>query len=104
MPAIAANRPDLHALAAAMRPVLQRYRVRSAAVFGSVARGDAGPDSDLDLLLEYSRGTTLFDLVDLRRDLEQATGRPVQLVSAETLKPRLRERVEREKVGVLLKV
>jgi predicted nucleotidyltransferase len=51
-------------------------------VFGSVARGTAGPDSDIDLLVDFEPGRTLVDHVRLWRDLESLLGRTVDVVSA----------------------
>ena len=51
-------------------------------VFGSVARGSAGPASDVDLLVDFEPGRTLLDHVGLWRDLESLLGRAVDVVSA----------------------
>lgn len=50
-------------------------------VFGSVARGSAGPGSDIDLLVDFEQGRTLLDQVGLWRDLEALLGRSVDVVS-----------------------
>lgn len=88
-------------LAEIVRPILDRHGVTSAAVFGSVARGEAGPDSDVDLLVEYRPGTTLFDLVDLKEELECALGRPVDLAHPKKLKPRVRDAILASRVPLL---
>jgi hypothetical protein len=49
-------------------------------VFGSVARGDARPDSDIDLLMRFPDGTSIFDIVELWLDLKELLGREVDLV------------------------
>ncbi len=54
-------------------------------VFGSVARGDDGPDSDIDLLVEPADDASLFDLAQLEIDLEDLLGRPVDVVSRRAL-------------------
>jgi hypothetical protein len=68
-------------------------------VFGSVARGEARPDSDVDLLVNFRKGTSLYDLSGLRLDLIELLGWPVEVVSDH---PRLRERfrqaIQREAV------
>ena len=68
-------------LAAKLVPVLLRYGVVRAGVFGSVARGEAGPESDLDLLVEYRQEPrmTLRDLVDLYEELSHLAGRRVAI-------------------------
>ncbi len=98
--------PEHHAnatatLSALIVPILLRYNVRTASLFGSMARGEAGPDSDVDLLVEYSRGTTLFDIAELKMELEEALGCKVDLTSPQTLKPRIREQALREQVQLL---
>jgi uncharacterized protein len=71
---------------------------RNLRVFGSVARGESGPDSDLDLLVDMENGRTLLDLVGLWQDLEEALGRRVDVVSEGGLSPHLRDRILREAI------
>lgn len=80
--------------------VLRRHRVRRVVAFGSRARGDARPDSDLDLVVTLPAGASLFDLGRLREDLEEAFGLPVDVVSARALEGRLKRHVQAE--GVVL--
>ena len=61
------------------------YRIR---LFGSVARGDEGPDSDIDFLVDFDESSSLFDLMRMSRELEELLGRPVDVVSAAGLKDR----------------
>ena len=65
----------------------------SVRVFGSVARGEAGPDSDVDLLVKMEADRSLLDHVALWQELEALLGRKVDLVSEKALHRRLRERV-----------
>jgi predicted nucleotidyltransferase len=58
-----------------------RHKRRSVAVFGSVARGEDGPRSDIDFLVEFEPGSSLFDLMGLQDDLSELLGRPVDVVS-----------------------
>lgn len=62
-------------------------------IFGSVARGDAGPESDIDLLVEFEPGTTLLDHVALIQDLEDLLGRKIDVVSEPALHWYIRDRV-----------
>lgn len=57
-------------------------------MFGSIARGEDGPDSDIDLLVDFEPDSSLFDLLHLARQLEDLLGRPVDVVSAGGLKDR----------------
>jgi predicted nucleotidyltransferase len=66
------------------------------AMFGSLARGDAGPDSDVDLLVRFGKPIGLLALVRLERELSEALGRDVDLLTEGAVSPYLRERIERE--------
>lgn len=70
-------------------------------VFGSYARGDAGPASDLDVLVELEPGCSLLDLVRLERMLSEALGLVVNVVTPNSLYPEVLERVMAERVRVL---
>ncbi len=72
------------------RKELDGYGVKSIAVFGSVARGEAGPDSDIDILVEFGKPTGLFEFVRLKRHLESLLGRRVDLATREALHHRMR--------------
>ncbi len=61
--------------------ILHQYGVTEASIFGSYSRGDITPGSDVDLLVTYAPGTSLFDAMSLQDTLEQELGRPVDLVS-----------------------
>lgn len=76
----------------------RRHGARSVRVFGSVARGEARPDSDVDLLVEMEEGRSLVDLGALVLDLEALLGRRVDLVEPDGLHWFVRERVLREAV------
>ncbi len=76
------------------------HGVRNLRVFGSVARGEDRPDSDLDLLVDLPPGLGLLGLGHLREDLEAIMGSPVDLVPASDLKPGLRVRVEAELIAL----
>ena len=71
-----------------IKAVVARHRGRAIAVFGSVARGEERPDSDLDFLVEFESGSSLFDLVRLQADLRALLSRPVDVVSLGGLLPR----------------
>ena len=67
-------------------------------IFGSAARGEALPASDLDLLVSFEAGRTLLDLIGLKHDLEELIDRPVDVVTDRALSPYLRDRVLAEAV------
>ncbi|MGH9257654.1 MAG: nucleotidyltransferase family protein [Vicinamibacterales bacterium] len=62
-------------------------------VFGSVARGEDRPDSDLDLLVEMESGRTLLDLIGLGQDLEDLLRRKVDVLTDRSVHPSLRTRI-----------
>lgn len=68
--------------------IARRHRGRSVAVFGSVARGDESATSDIDFLVEFEPGSSLFDRLHLSEELETLLGVPVDVVSAGGLKDR----------------
>ena len=65
-------------------------------VFGSVARGEATKDSDVDLLVKFSKGKSLLTLVRLEREMSTALGRKVDLLTEAAISPYLRDRIKRE--------
>jgi predicted nucleotidyltransferase/DNA-binding XRE family transcriptional regulator len=89
------KRRDLVAAAAA-------HGVTNLRVFGSVARGEDRPDSDVDLLVDLPPDIGLFGLGQVRAELEAILGTKIDLVSASDLKPAVRARAERDLVGLTL--
>ena len=77
-----------------------RYGVRSLALFGSRVRGDAGPESDVDVLVDFDTPPGLIRLGRLEAELEAILGHRVDLALASTLRPEVRTRLRREKVDV----
>ena len=78
----------------------RKHGARRVRVFGSVVRGEAGPESDVDFLVEMEPGRSLLDMGGLLMDLRQALGRNVDVVTERGLKPRIRERVLKEAVAL----
>lgn len=78
--------------------IAERHGAEDVRIFGSVARGEAGPDSDIDFLVRFRAGTTLLDQAALIRELEAALSSRVDVVSESGLKTRIRERVLTEAV------
>lgn len=65
-------------------------------VFGSVARGEADEQSDIDLLVEFSRRVSLLKVVALERQLSNILGRKVDLLTEAAISPYLLERIKRD--------
>jgi predicted nucleotidyltransferase len=83
---------------AAARPELATLGVRSLDLFGSVARGEAGPTSDVDLLVDFDKPIGLFHFFRVQRRLEEILGCKVDLVMRDAVKRQLRDRIFAEAV------
>ena len=70
-----------------------RHGARNVRVFGSVARGDDRPDSDIDLLVDMGKDRSLLDLVALAQELEELLRRPVDVLTPDSLAPSIRQRI-----------
>jgi hypothetical protein len=95
-PDVALSRQD----ADRVREISRRHGVDRVRVFGSAVRGEAGPDSDLDLLIALEPGRGFRDLMDFCDEVEAALGRRVDVVMEDGLSPYIRERVLREAVAL----
>lgn len=78
--------------------IAARHGARNVRVFGSVARGEADEQSDIDLVVEFEPGRSLLDHAALWLELQELLGRKVDVVSESGIKPRIRDRVLREAV------
>jgi predicted nucleotidyltransferase len=95
------RRDQAIALIRSVVPDLRRtYGVRSLSVFGSVARDEASPDSDVDVVVDFDGPTTFDGYFGVKEALEQLLGSRVDLATTAMLKPRLKVEVEREGVRV----
>ena len=81
-----------------VRAAASRHGVLALFVFGSFARGEAGPESDIDILVDFAGPVGLMGFIGLKMELEAILGRPVDLVTREALRPRMLETVLRESV------
>ena len=88
---LSARRQDILQIAA-------KYGARSVRVFGSMARGEAGPSSDVDFLVELEEDRTLLDLGHLWQELESLLGRKVHMVEPEGIHWYIRDRVLNEAI------
>jgi len=83
-------------------PILKRHAVKRASIFGSFARGTAKSKSDVDFLIEYKKkDKSLFDLVDLKSDLEKSLDRKVDVITYNSIYWRIRERILAEQIVIL---
>ena len=84
-----------------MLPILKRYDVCRAALFGSAASGEATEDSDIDLLVSFEGEKSLLDLAGLKIELEELLGRKVDVLTYDSIHPLLKERILAEQEPVL---
>lgn len=82
-------------------PILKRYGVRRAAVFGSFARNQMRKSSDIDILVDIRKNISLLDFVGLKLEIEEALGKKVDIVEYNTIKPAIKEKVIREQLVIL---
>jgi len=95
------NRDELMGIVRAALPDLKaRYQVQHLDLFGSFARGEAGPESDVDFLVTFHKDPTFNDYMGLKEDLEALLSRDVDLVTLSGLKPRIRSAVLAELLRV----
>ena len=92
---------DAAAIIATLRdhqPVLAAMGIRHAGVFGSVARGEAGPESDIDILVEFEPGQPrdIYAYVGIQERVARLFPGRVDVVDRKALRPRLRDKVIRE--------
>jgi uncharacterized protein len=79
-----------------IREIVLRHHVSGVRVFGSALRGDDGPDSDLDLLIEPTEQTTLMDIGAIRYELTSLLGMEVDVLTPNSLPTKFRDQVLRE--------
>jgi predicted nucleotidyltransferase len=79
-----------------IRDVAARHGAYNIRIFGSVVRGEAGPDSDIDFLIDAGPTTSSWFPAGLILDLQEILGRPVEVVTEKALNPYIREQVLRE--------
>lgn len=94
------RRNEVLEILAQHRQILQDFGVKSLAIFGSVARDEARPESDVDILVEFDGRVTFDRYMDVKFYLEDSLGRKVDLVSGRSLNPLIRSRVEQEAIYV----
>ena len=92
---------ELEAIKYKIIPILKRYDVKRAALFGSFVRGEQREDSDIDILVEFKDGKSLLDLAGLKIELEEALGRKVDVLTYNSLHPLLRDKILQEQKVIL---
>lgn len=81
-------------------PILIRHQIKPAGIFGSVAKGNQTPKSDMDILVELGSKLSLLEFVGIKCELEDMLERKVDLVEYEAVKPRLKDRIMSEEIRI----
>lgn len=84
-----------------VKSTLGKYNLKSAAIFGSYARGEENENSDLDILISLKRDMNLLDIIGIEQELEDILGKKVQIITERSIKPRLREYIYRDLIQVI---
>ncbi|RWY52350.1 nucleotidyltransferase family protein [Mucilaginibacter gilvus] len=82
-------------------PVLRRYLIKRAAIFGSIAKGNHSSNSDIDLLIEGDSTFTMFKLLSLEEEISQIVNRKVDLVEYGAIKSSIRNEVLQSAITIL---
>jgi predicted nucleotidyltransferase len=82
-------------------PVLERYFIKRAAIFGSLAKNELKSGSDIDLLIEPGKDFTLFKMLELEREISDITKRRVDLVEFSAIKPSIKNEVLLSSISIL---
>jgi len=84
-----------------IRSLARAHGAQSIALFGSAARGDEHPGSDLDFMVELAPGRSLLDLISLGNDLQAVLGRKVETISAAGMKPRVLSAARKDAIRIV---
>lgn len=82
-------------------PVLKKFNVTKAGIFGSYARGEQKKKSDVDILIEIDNSADLFDLIRLKANLEKEIKRKVDLVEYSLIRKEIRKNILKDEVPII---
>ncbi len=82
-------------------PILKEAGIKRSSLFGSYVRGEQTDTSDIDLLVDFPKGKSLFDFIDVKLKLEESLGKKVDLVEYHLIKPRLKKYILPEQFPIL---
>jgi uncharacterized protein len=83
-----------------IQPILWKYPIKRASIFGSYARQEARKESDIDILVEFSSSISLLQFVNIQLELEDILGKKVDLVEFNTIKRQLKANILKEQVVI----
>lgn len=98
---MANNKKKIEELKEKILPILKKYGVTRAGIFGSTVKGKQTEDSDVDILVEINRRMSLLEFAGLKVELEEVLGRKVDLGEYSAIKPIIREEILSEAVTIL---
>lgn len=81
-------------------PILRKYKVKKASIFGSFARGEEKKNSDLDILVELGEIGGLLALAGLKRELEKVSKRRVDLLTYRAIHPPIKQYIKKDEIKV----
>ncbi|MFZ4427370.1 MAG: type VII toxin-antitoxin system MntA family adenylyltransferase antitoxin [Saprospiraceae bacterium] len=81
-------------------PILVRHHIKRAGIFGSMAKGNATFDSDIDILVELGVPMSLLEFIRIKYELEDLLGKKVDLVEYQAVKPRLKNQILSEEIRI----
>jgi len=81
-------------------PILDKYQVKKSSIFGSFVRGEIKENSDIDILVELGEQRGLFTLVRLKRELEKALNRKVDLLTYNAINPLLKKYITKDELKI----
>ena len=83
-------------------PLLKKYGVKKAGIFGSYARGEQKENSDIDILVKISDDIGLLEIIRLKRMLQKAVKRKVDILEYETIRPEMKKSILEDEVPILI--
>lgn len=82
-------------------PIFKQVGITRSSLCGSYVRGEQHEKSDIDLLVHFPKGLSLFDVAEIKYKLEDALGKKVDLINYDKIKPRLKTRILSEQIQIL---
>lgn len=82
-------------------PILKQAGVKRSSLFGSFVRGEETKSSDIDILVELPKGSSLLDLIGLEMELKKAVGKKVDLLTYNSIHPLLKDHIQKDQLQIL---
>jgi predicted nucleotidyltransferase len=92
--------PRIQDIQQRLLPVLQKYRICRAGLFGSVVRDDFGSHSDIDVVADIPSGYSLYEIIGIQEEMADKVGRSVDLIEYKQIKPRIKDTILKEEIRI----